>query len=86
MSRKYSDNKYDKPDVDARIEQQTIKALESIGIHGVLGEDNQPAANFAIEANHLKGNQTGKASGKNSSPLGAQANMMAAMSTMATKP
>lgn len=32
MSRKYSDNKYDKPDVDARIEAQTLKALETLGL------------------------------------------------------
>ena len=38
LSRKYSDNKYDKPEVDARIESQTLKALESLGITGVMAE------------------------------------------------
>ena len=38
LSRKYSDNKYDKPEVDARIEQQTLKALEALGIQGVTNE------------------------------------------------
>ena len=32
FSRKYSDNKYDKPEYEARIEQQTLKALEQMGI------------------------------------------------------
>ena len=60
LSRKYSDNKYDKPEVDARIEQQTLKALESLGLQSVTTEvasSNQSSRkqeNFAIEANHLK--------------------------------
>ena len=40
MSRKYSDNKYDKPENDARIEQQTLKALESLGFGKILTEEN----------------------------------------------
>lgn len=38
LSRTYSDNKYDKPEADARIEMQTIKALEKMGIHGITAE------------------------------------------------
>lgn len=30
MSRKYSDNKYDKPEYEAKIEQQTLKAVEAM--------------------------------------------------------
>ena len=44
LSRKYSDNKYDKPDVDARIESQTLKALESMGLKGVMDESEQALA------------------------------------------
>lgn len=29
MARKYSDNKYDKPEFEARIEQQTMRAVEA---------------------------------------------------------
>jgi len=29
IARKYSDNKYDKPEYEARIEQQTMRAVES---------------------------------------------------------
>lgn len=32
MARKYSDNRYDKPEMEARIEAQTIKALETMGL------------------------------------------------------
>lgn len=42
LSRKYSDNKYDKPDVDARIESQTLKVLEQMGAIGVV-EDREHA-------------------------------------------
>ena len=38
MSRKYSDNKYDKPEVDARVEMQTVKALERMGVTGITQE------------------------------------------------
>jgi len=57
MSRKYSDNKYDNPVMDARIEQQTLKALESLGVHGLVAESESQTAEkqaFAIDANHLK--------------------------------
>ena len=30
MTRKFSDNKYDKPEYDAKIEKQTLKALETL--------------------------------------------------------
>jgi hypothetical protein len=30
VPRKYSDNKYDKPEFEARIEQQTIRAVEAL--------------------------------------------------------
>ena len=56
MSRKYSDNKYDNPVMDARIEQQTLKALESLGVHGLVADSEAAAQKqqFAIDANHLK--------------------------------
>ena len=44
MSRKYSDNKYDNPVMDARIEQQTLKALESLGVHGLVADSQAAAA------------------------------------------
>jgi len=69
FSRKYSDNKYDKPEVDARIEMQTIKVLESMGVTGLTADSHtssrgsQKNQQFAIEANHLKdgGNSKGTA-------------------------
>lgn len=30
MPRKYSDNKYDKPEYEAKIEQQTLRAIEAM--------------------------------------------------------
>ena len=55
MSRKYSDNKYDKPEYDARIEQQTLKALESLGINQALNnEDTMQSPAFKREINNLK--------------------------------
>ena len=59
MSRKYSDNKYDNPVMDARIEQQTLKALESLGVHGLVADSEVTAQKqqFAIDANHLKSSQ-----------------------------
>ena len=32
MPRKYSDNKYDNPDLESKIERQTLQALESLGL------------------------------------------------------
>ena len=39
LTRKYSDNKYDKPEYDAKIEQQTLKALEAMGFKDLAGKD-----------------------------------------------
>ena len=39
MPRKYSDNKYDKPEFEAKIEQQTLRAVEAL-----IRDQQQPAA------------------------------------------
>ena len=66
LSRKYSDNKYDKPEYEARIEQQTLKALESMGINTQGIDDSKQKQDFKIEANHLKKRGNERRSGSNS--------------------
>lgn len=39
VPRKYSDNKYDKPEFEARIEQQTLRAVEAL----IRDQQQQPA-------------------------------------------
>jgi len=71
MSRKYSDNKYDNPEMNARIEEQTLKALESLGVHGLVA-DSQKQLQAAQDANPSKmSGQTrpqGRANKSNASP------------------
>ena len=64
MTRKYSDNKYDKPEYEAKIEQQTLKALEAMGFTDPTGKEKNQ--NLKIEANHLKKASSGRRSGSNS--------------------
>ena len=64
LTRKYSDNKYDKPEYDAKIEQQTLKALEAMGFSDLSGKEKNPGSK--IDANHLKKASNGRRSGSNS--------------------
>jgi hypothetical protein len=41
VPRKYSDNKYDKPEFEARIEQQTIRAVEALIKEPVLAKKEE---------------------------------------------
>ena len=42
MARKYSDNKYDNPEYDAKIEQQTLNMISKITGEDVTGKDASP--------------------------------------------
>ena len=70
MSRKYSDPKYDNPEQNARIEQQTLRALESLGVHGLVADSQK--RQFLIEANHLKSQTKSGKPAKAVSPHGPQ--------------
>ena len=71
MSRKYSDNKYDKPGLDAKIEQQTLKALESMGVKMNPNEYENTVASGSAQRDGMEVfNMKGSKESKKTNPFG----------------